>query len=256
MIHVELCASEHQAKEYDFTGSTLKVNLVAYTQPAKVYDWTDSTDPVAIVEECASICYNSNPTTTFAIAKGCARSGHMSVWEHIGFVFRVDGVSRALLAQLTRHRIAGFSVRSQRYCNESGFGFVEPPKIEADTYMHNCFNDAMEYANTRYEELLALGAAPEDARFVLPNACETSLYVSANARSLIGMSHLRLCSRAQKEIRELFQAIKREVDSVSPATAELMVPTCEIHPEYPFCSELKCCGRHPRLSEVYNPPKK
>lgn len=99
--------------------------------------------------------------------------------------------------------------------------------------------------------------AYEDARAVLPNACCTEFYITMNARALIEMSHLRLCSRAQKEIREMFTEMKKEVTQVCPEVANWMVPSCEANPKYPFCPEGRgCCGRHPRLADVYKPIEK
>ena len=91
----------------------------------------------------------------------------------------------------------------------------------------------------------------EDARMVLPSAAETELYMSMNARALIEASHLRLCSRAQEEIRNMFDLMKKEIEFVSPEIAKMMVPKCEVNPSYPFCTERKSCGKHPPLSEVY-----
>ena len=99
--------------------------------------------------------------------------------------------------------------------------------------------------------------ANEDARAVLPNACCTKLYVTINARSLIEMSHLRLCTRAQSEIRSMFQLIKSQVATVCPELAAWMVPSCEANPKYPFCPEgNRCCGRHPKLADVYKTVEK
>lgn len=228
----------------------MNVELIAYTQLCCTHDCVKP-DPVAIVEMAASVCYDSKPTRGFAIAQACAESGHMSVFEHINFVFHVTGVSRALLAQITRHRHAGFSVRSQRYVSESGFSYYTPSKFENDTNLSASFRDAMDTIQLGYDELIQLGAAKEDARYVLPNACCTSMFVSANARALIEMSRLRLCQRAQKEIRELFRELKAKVFDVSPVVSDLMVPSCEIHQQYPFCPERKSCGRHSTLEEVY-----
>ena len=95
-------------------------------------------------------------------------------------------------------------------------------------------------------------AANEDARAVLPNACCTEFYVTINARSLIEMSHLRLCTRAQAEIRSMFTMIKKVIEPVCPELAAWMVPSCEANPKYPFCPEgNRCCGRHPKLADVY-----
>lgn len=115
------------------------------------------------------------------------------------------------------------------------------------------FNDMMADAANNYRILKEYhNAANEDARAVLPNACCTKLYVTINARSLIEMSHLRLCTRAQSEIRSMFQLIKNQVATVCPELAAWMVPSCEANPKYPFCPEgNRCCGRHPKLADVY-----
>ena len=85
---------------------------------------------------------------------------------------------------------------------------------------------------------------------VLPNGASTELYISANARALIEASHLRLCSRAQQEIRNMFDLMKKEIATVAPDIANMMVPQCEINPQYQFCTEAKSCGKHPRLQDV------
>lgn len=226
----------------------MNVKLIAYTQIANN---AMTADPLAVVEQAACVCYDSKPTDTFRIAKGCMQSGHTSVFEHISFTFHVSGVSRALLAQLTRHRIASYSVRSQRYCDETDFAWVTPPSTETsdceDFYTHAMIN-----AGLFYEDLVEEAGIPaEDARMVLPNACCTELVVTMNARALIQASRQRLCSRAQWEIRDLFTAMKREVASVCPFVAEQMRPQCEADPEHPFCTEAKSCGRHKKLAEVY-----
>lgn len=223
----------------------MNVELIAYTRPVQ-----PGKNPMDVVEDAACICYNSKPTPTHRIATGCARSGHLSIYEHISFTFRITGVSRALLAQLTRHRHASFSVRSQRYCDESQFEYINPfrsPGAASD------FDHFMEQTARWYSFLKeACHASSEDARAVLPNACTTQLVFTMNARALIEASHLRLCSRAQKEIRGLFKQVKEQVKQVCPEVAALMVPACEIDPEHPFCTEQRgSCGRHPMIDEVY-----
>lgn len=217
----------------------MKVTLIGYTRPV------DGGNPVDVVELAATKCYDRKPTKGYAIAKACAKSGHRSVWEHINFVFQVSGVSRALLAQITRHRHFSFSVRSQRYCDESGFAFVTPFKLEADKEFLEGMNDA----GRHYDALTAKGVPSEDARAVLPNACATEFVISSNARAWIEASHLRLCTRAQAEIRQMFGLARKEIDRVCPEVAKLMVPSCEAH-EIPFCEERKGCGRHPKLEEM------
>lgn len=223
----------------------MQVELIAYSTPIK-----GRCNPMAIVERCASVCYDSEPDfDKFRIAKGCAKTGHMSVFEHAYFTFRVAEISRACLAQLTRHRHFSPSVRSQRYCDESTIGCIIPPTVTEEQYdiLMQSYSDSID----KYAFLTSSGMAKEDARMVLPNAAETELYMSMNARALIEASHLRLCNRAQEEIRTMFGKMKKEVEQVSPEIAEMMVPKCEVNPSYPFCTERKSCGKHPLLSEVY-----
>ena len=225
----------------------MNVELIAYTQ------WVDpdkDKNPLSVVEQAASVCYDSNPTDTYRIAKTCKTSGHVSTFEHISFVFHISGVSRALLAQLSRHRHISLSVRSQRYCSESYFSYVNPYKPGSEAA--DCFDSAMFDVAEYYNDFKdTYGAANEDARAILPNACCTALYMTANARALIEMSYLRLCSCAQREIRELFQEIKKQVTTVAPEIANWMVPQCEKNPSYPFCTERVSCGRHLKLADVY-----
>ena len=215
----------------------MRVELIAYTP-----------NPADVVELAASVCYDSKPTKSHAIAKSCIKSGHLSVWEHVSFTFHIKDVSRALLAQLTRHRHLSFSVRSQRYCREDGFSYMNP--FPAGSELGEGFEMAMHSDAAVYDILIKNGAEPEDARMALPNACYTELFVTANARALIEASRLRLCVRAQKEIRELFKAMKALVKPVCPEVAAAMVPTCETH-DIPYCGEHhNGCGRYPKLKEL------
>ena len=151
--------------------------------------------------------------------------GHASPIEHASFTFGIEGVSRTLLAQITRHRIASFSVQSQRYVRLDDFRYVIPPEIEAIPEAKAAFIESMNEDAKRYLDLVqkledghtarlmaegmpekqarakASKQANEDARFVLPNACETKMVVTMNARSLQNFFHLRCCNRAQWEIR-------------------------------------------------------
>ena len=225
----------------------MKVELIAYTQRPGA---EPGQNPLSVVEQAACMCYDSKQTESNAIAKSCVKSGHTSVLEHISFTFQVSEVSRALLAQLTRHRIASYTVRSQRYCDEYAFGYVTPESVSGSTSYFS-YSDTMDMIGGAYGALLDAGVPAEDARMVLPNACHTQLVVTMNARALINASHERLCTRAQWEIRELFKQMKAAVEPVCPEVAGWMRPKCEEDPEYPFCKEAKSCGRHPKLEEVY-----
>lgn len=224
----------------------MKVSLVSYTK-----------DPLGTMEHAAANCYDSEPTSTGRITESCIRSGHTAIAEFGEFVFHVEGVSRSLLAQLTRHRIASYAVRSQRYCDESQFEYVTPKSIkEKGREAVRKYDKAMRQIALCYKELLDLDIPKEDARYVLPNACCTSLDVKFNFRSLMNFCGLRMCSRAQWEIRELANAMAKLVEQVidlpiygEPKLSKYLVPKCE-QQKVPFCTESQCCGRHKKLDEV------
>ena len=221
----------------------MKVELVAFTQ-----GMSSEVDPMAIAEQAASVCYDSKPTENLKIVKQCIASGHLSVLEHVSFTFHIQGISRACLAQLSRHRHISLSVRSQRYCREDDFQFVNP--FPDGSFGAAEFEEYMEDARANYADMVDDGIKPEDARAVLPNACCTELYLTANARALIEMSHLRMCRRAQREIQELFYAIRSCLRHVSPIVAQNMVPSCQAHGGVPFCTERNSCGWYPKLSDL------
>ncbi len=158
--------------------------------------------------------------------------GHDSVLEHASFTFGIEGVSRVLLAQITRHRLASFSVQSQRYVSyESGFGYIVPPKIEAlgeeAVAEFEQQMDTLHQWYTAWQQKLGTGeGGNEDARFVLPGACETRMMVTMNVRELRHFFSLRMCSRAQWEIRALATEMHRQCMEVAPALFENAGPGC------------------------------
>jgi len=158
--------------------------------------------------------------------------GHESVMEHASFTFGVEGVSRVLLAQLTRHRLASFSVQSQRYVSyEKGFGYIVPPKIQAlgedAVAEYERQMDQMHAWYTAWQEKLGTGeGSNEDARFVLPGGCETRLMVTMNVRELRHFFSLRMCSRAQWEIRALAAEMHRLCMEIAPALFADAGPAC------------------------------
>ena len=158
--------------------------------------------------------------------------GHDSVLEHASFTFGIEGVSRTLLAQITRHRVASFSVQSQRYVSyEKSFGYIVPPKIEAlgaDAVAEfERQMDTMHQWYVQWQEKLGTGeGGNEDARFVLPGACETRMMVTMNVRELRHFFSLRMCTRAQWEIRALANEMHRLCMEVAPALFENAGPAC------------------------------
>lgn len=181
-------------------------------------------NPIETIAQIASICYDSNPSNPMKLVEHCYKNGHLSVMEHIYFTFKIEGISRACSHQLVRHRHCSFTQRSQRYCSEDGFKVILPPSIEKN-YSSECdYDHIVRDIDETYAELQNSGIPNEDARYILPNACETSLYLSCNLRELIHMANERLCMRAQWEIREL---VHQMVSLVDPALHFMLVPKCE-----------------------------
>ncbi len=212
--------------------TTLKTVLLAATP-----------DPELIVSMGAKLCYSradiealQQTAKSAEFIDRLTEMGHFSPIEHASFSFGVEGVSRALLAQITRHRIASFSVQSQRYVNQGAkkgaFSYVIPPSIEAlgDAAVKK-FEEQMQTMQEWYDEWIeALGDAGEksneDARFVLPNACETKMIITMNARELLHFFALRCCNRAQWEIRELAWQMLALALEKAPALFKKAGPGC------------------------------
>ena len=197
---------------------------------------------------------------------------HPTIQKFAVITVAIVGASRRFLAQITRHRIASFSVQSQRYVRLDDFRYVVPPEIEAIPEAKEAFLASMEEDAKRYLDLAhkleeghtarlmaegmpekqarakASKQANEDARFVLPNACETKMVVTMNARSLQNFFHLRCCSRAQWEIRELAEKMFELVYPVAPHIFAKSGPACVSGP----CPEGKmCCGKTAEVRAKY-----
>ncbi|MEA5051606.1 MAG: FAD-dependent thymidylate synthase [Oscillospiraceae bacterium] len=248
----------------------------------RVYLIAHTDIPERIVAAAAKLCYAD--TGADALLDGLtdektrhfvellASMGHESPIEHASFTFAVEGVSRSLLAQLTRHRLASYSVQSQRYVRLDDFRYVTPPAIEADDEARALYEETMrrdaaayealtqrlrakymeEYARQGVEEKTARSKAEkkaiEDARFVLPNACETKLIMTMNARELLNFFRHRCCSRAQWEIRALADEMLRIVSAAAPSLFVNAGPACVAGP----CPEGKmCCGETERVRAYY-----
>ena len=176
--------------------------------------------------------------------KMLADMGHHSPLEHVSFTFAVEGVSRALTHQLVRHRIASYSQQSQRYVNlDKTFDYIMPPNIEKNEVTTTVFENAMKDIKRYYDYLVdsleesyisngmnkreANKKAIEDARYVLPNACETKIVFTMNARTLLHFFEKRCCSRAQWEIRNLANEMLRQCKEISPILFSSAGPTCK-----------------------------
>jgi thymidylate synthase (FAD) len=250
----------------------MKVELLACTP-----------EPEKLIAAAAKICYSKSgvddilegldeeKTSTFV--KMISELGHSSVIEHSSFTFGIEGVSRSLLAEITRHRIASFSVQSQRYVRENMFEYVVPPEIADSEDAKNEFIAAMEEDQQHYDKIsmilknkhikrltdsgmdeksaaaAAEKLAIEDARFVLPNACTTKIMMTMNCRSLVNFFELRCCNRAQWEIRELALEIFRLCYRKAPHVFAGAGPSCVSG----NCREGKMsCGRAEEMRKIYS----
>ena len=239
-------------------------------------------NPEKTVAAAAKLCYSragiddllAGLTTEKAesFVQMLAEIGHESPIEHASFTFGIEGVSRAFLAQITRHRIASYSVQSQRYVSKNDFDYIIPPEISKNAEAKALYLEAMglsaEYYSklstilkeTHTAELIANGKTPEeaqrlaakkaieDARFVLPNACDTKMVVTMNARSLHNFFKERCCARAQWEIKEVATEMLRLVLAVAPTLFAKAGPPCL----YGACPEGKMsCGNMAEVRTKY-----
>ena len=153
-------------------------------------------------------------------------SGHHSVLEHANFTFSISGVSRVLTHQLVRHRIASYSQQSQRYVTLESPGYVVPDSVCRDEHTLESYKSLLDGLWKGYNDLIDKGVPEEDARYLLPNAAETHMVMTMNARELIHFFRLRCCLRAQWEIRRLAFAILRLAKHAAPVIFEDAGPSC------------------------------
>ena len=250
----------------------MKVELIAHTP-----------DPERLVATAAKLCYSSSDIGS--LREGLTEEkigsfidmlvsiGHESVMEHVSFTFGIEGISRACSHQLVRHRIASYSQKSQRYVNENGFEFIVPPAIkelpEAEAEFSRIINEITEgyekiadmLTDMHSKKFISEGCdektaaskarklANEDARFLLPNACETKIVVTMNVRSLFNFFSHRCCNRAQWEIRAVADEMLKLCIKAAPALFAQTGPPCACGGK---CPEGKMsCGKATEMKERY-----
>lgn len=249
----------------------LKVSIIEHTP-----------NPEKVIAAAAKLCYSSSDIDSLYDGLDDEKTqkfiahlmslGHESPVEHASFTFGIEGVSRSLLAQITRHRLASYSVKSQRYVNETDFSYITPPAIAGCAEAEQFFMDTMKNIEHSYEQLAEIlkknhyekmvnegisekeaekraeKSAIEDARFVLPNACETKMIVTMNVRSLYNFFSLRCCNRAQWEIRELATEMLKLCKKISPVLFKNAGPSCVCDK----CSEgSMTCGKAKEMKEKF-----
>lgn len=249
----------------------LKVKLIAHTE-----------NPEKIIAAAAKLCYSSSSVDTILDGLTDEKTtefinmlmslSHESPIEHVSFTFAVEGVSRSLTHQLVRHRIASYSQQSQRYVKLDQFEYIIPPEIQGIKEAKDIYVKSMEESQKSYDNLIKIlfdkhfnhlvdsgtkdekarkmaeKKAIEDARYVFPNACETKIVVTMNARTLYNFFRHRCCERAQWEIRKLADEMLKQVKEVAPTLFQKCGPSCASGP----CSEgAMTCGDIINIREKY-----
>lgn len=250
----------------------MKVELIAHTP-----------EPEKLVAAAAKLCYSKTGASGLMdrlsddqvdnFLNVLMELGHDSPLEHMSFTFAIEEVSRVLTHQLVRHRMASYSQQSQRYVKLDQFEFVVPPAIKANDQALELYNKTMAADQKAYDELVAIlqsahlealtatgidekkataqaeKMAIEDARYVFPNACETKIVMTMNARSLINFFEHRCCERAQWEIRELADGMLKAVKGVAPTVFKSAGPKCLNGP----CPEGRMsCGKVVQIRKKYD----
>ena len=229
--------------------SELKVKLLSHTP-----------EPEKLVATAAKLCYSSSDIESLrdgldedkisGFIDMLTSIGHESVMEHVTFTFGIEGISRACSHQLVRHRIASYSQKSQRYVSENGFEFITPPSVAELSEAKSEYDRVIAEITESYEKIASLltekhtkvlmaegfdektartkasKLANEDARFILPNACETKIVVTMNVRSLFNFFRHRCCNRAQWEIRAVANEMLRQCLEVAPNIFSHAGPSC------------------------------
>lgn len=243
----------------------MNVKLLTYTK-----------DPEKTVAAAAKLCYSKSDIETLMdgltdekvvnFLEKLSNLGHASPLEHASFTFGIEGVSRSFLAQISRHRIASFSVQSQRYVDMDNADHVVPKEIYDAGYsavrlyeasVKNSFNNYNELKEELTRKYIAEGMkespakkkAQEDARYLLPEACCTRMIVTMNARELNHFFNLRCCNRASREIREVAEEMLKLVYPVAPHLFKSAGPSCVCG----ACPEGNMsCGKAKEMREKYN----
>ena len=251
----------------------MKVKLLSHTPDAE-----------KLIATAAKLCYSSSDIESLrdgltdekveSFIDMIVSIGHESVVEHVSFTFGIEGISRACSHQLVRHRIASYSQKSQRYVNENGFEFITPPAIAELPEARTEYDRIIDEITGSYEKLAALltekhtvqfisqgmdektarskasKLANEDARFVLPNACETKIVVTMNVRSLFNFFRHRCCNRAQWEIRAVANEMLRQCIEVAPHIFAHAGPSCVAEGK---CPEGKMtCGKINEVRDYFH----
>lgn len=201
----------------------------------------DATEAEELVEVAGRVCYMSfgrrqSPKTNQEYIRHLIKMGHESVLEHVNWTFVIEGVSRAFTHQLVRHRVGfAFSQLSQQYHDETDAEFVEPLHLEQFPLAQAAWRRSVESARAAYREIRdiisgeetklglddqkreSLRAVRSVARSVLPNATETKIVVTANARAIRHFLRVRGAIPGDSEMRLVAAKLLKLLSQEAPA---------------------------------------
>jgi len=181
----------------------MKVTLESYTDPM-------------LIGKFSGICYGREGNDDKRLAH-IISVGHLSVLRFGHVVFKVEGISRVCLAQITRSKHLDYLVRSSRYCDEGGAEFIRPEGFDKlDAQAQAAIENHEQYSKSLYKALREAGMSKQDARFWLPQAQATELYVAGNYQAWLDFIKLRNTKHAQKEVRDVAAEIERQLQAIAP----------------------------------------
>lgn len=232
----------------------MKVTLIKCPSELEALETMYTAAQTCYSADVPSVIYEKSKTrskqTMIDLITKVLNSKHYSICEHVDVTLSVEGISRACSHQFVRHRLCTYSQQSQRYVNfsDKSFDFITPPKIAANDGLKTEYEAMMADLKRLYDRMCKYDIPAEDARYLLPNAAATNITFTTNLRNLIHICELRLCSRAQWEVRAVYRDIAAEVIKALPIMKDYLVPQCE---RQGYCTELKCCGRKKRFEDTF-----
>ena len=205
--------------------------------------------PITTIGRCVGGCYGSDTKDKYKNYKRglqCIKDGHGRVLEYPDITIEIDDYSMKVMRELYTHIIGVTRTQeSTRYVNMTERGNVIPPSIKASEKALKLLNHHQQITALVYEDLIQLGIPKEDASCILPLSTKTKVCLKINARALLNMAQVRMCSRAYWEFRNLMNELKTEVSKIDDEwkiIADMMQPKCEV---MGYCTESKSCGRKP-----------
>ena len=213
--------------------------------------------PITLIGECVGNCYGSDtsdPVKNFKRGKQCIDDGHGRVLEYPDVIMEFDEYSIKVVREFYTH-IGGSPTRTQestRYVNMKEREYFTPPKINFDGKAYTAYSNAIDVIWDTYEQLVEMDIPKEDASMILPLGMHTKFVVKMNARQILQMANVRMCTRAYHEYRKLMNEFKDELsklDTEWKMIADMMKPKCEV---VGYCEEHHSCGRKPKKNDSYD----